>query len=89
MNPPATGLLGPFNDTYLDGLTSTVSYITEKGAFAIVDPHNYMRYNGNVINSTSTFQTWWQNLASVFVCILNSLYRFRKENESNVNGSGI
>ncbi len=38
VSPPSTGgLTGPFNSTYLDGLKQTVSYITGKGGFAIVD----------------------------------------------------
>ncbi|KAF8239797.1 endoglucanase [Tricholoma matsutake] len=57
LSPPATGLTGAFNQPYLSGLTTIVDYITSKGAFAIIDPHNYMRYNGQVITSTSDFQT--------------------------------
>lgn len=38
VSPPSTGgLTGPFNNTYLDGLKQTVSYITGKGGFAIID----------------------------------------------------
>lgn len=38
VSPPSTGgLTGPFNSTYLDGLKQTVSYITGKGGFAIID----------------------------------------------------
>jgi endoglucanase len=34
-----------FNMTYVGILIGVVNYITEtKGAYAIVDPHNYMRY---------------------------------------------
>ncbi|KAG6813402.1 hypothetical protein H0H92_011380 [Tricholoma furcatifolium] len=66
MNPPATGLTGAFNETYLSGYQNIVEYITGKGAYAIIDPHNYMRYNGDIITSTSDFATWWGNLAAVF-----------------------
>ena len=43
-------MTGTTNATYEAGLTSIVNYITKtKGAYAIVDAHNYARYNGNVI----------------------------------------
>jgi len=62
--PPPTGMTGPFNLTYVSGLDTIVSYITGKGGYAIVDPHNFGRYNGNIITDTSGFQTFWQTLAS-------------------------
>nr|QDK64600.1 endoglucanase 3 [Ganoderma lucidum] len=56
VSPPSTGGLGgPFNQTYLSGLKTIVSYITGKGGYAVVDPHNYMIYNGTTISSTSTY----------------------------------
>ncbi|KAI0259893.1 endoglucanase [Gloeopeniophorella convolvens] len=71
LSPPSTGLTGPFDSTYLGGLTTAcclfiVNYITGKGAYAVIDPHNYMIYNGAPISDTNTFQTWWTNLASQF-----------------------
>jgi endoglucanase len=40
-----TSMTGTMNATYEDGLTSIVSYITNtKGAYAIIDPHNFGRY---------------------------------------------
>ncbi|KAB5588419.1 hypothetical protein CTheo_8140 [Ceratobasidium theobromae] len=66
ISPPANGLTGAFDSTYLAALKSTVSYITGKGGYAVIDPHNYLRYNGAIISSTSNFQTWWKNLASQF-----------------------
>jgi len=66
LSPPATGLTGAFDATYLQGLKTIVSYITGKGGYALVDPHNFMIYNGATITSTSDFQTWWQNLAGQF-----------------------
>lgn len=35
--PPATGLTGGFNQTYLSGLKTTVSYITGKNAYAMIE----------------------------------------------------
>lgn len=65
--PPATGITGAFNATYLNLIKSTVSYVTGKGAHIALDPHNYLIYNGATLTSTSTFQTFWTNLAKEFV----------------------
>ncbi|KAG8945056.1 hypothetical protein FRC04_001217 [Tulasnella sp. 424] len=51
--------------TYLASLQSTVSYIPDKGA-AVIDPHNYLRYNGNIISDSTAFTTCWKNLAALF-----------------------
>jgi len=40
--------------------------VTGKGGHAIIDPHNYGRYNGAIITDTAGFGTWWKNLASEF-----------------------
>lgn len=40
--PPANGLGGAFDQTYLSGLTTTVNYITNKGGYAAIDPHKYV-----------------------------------------------
>ncbi|KZP15293.1 glycoside hydrolase family 5 protein [Athelia psychrophila] len=66
ISPPATGLTGAFDPTYLAGLTTIVNYITSKGGYAVVDPHNFMIYDNAPISNTATFQTWWTNLATVF-----------------------
>ncbi|KAL0954438.1 hypothetical protein HGRIS_003417 [Hohenbuehelia grisea] len=66
LSPPATGLTGAFDSTYLGGLQTIVDFITGKGAFAVIEPHNFMIYNGAQITSTSDFGTWWQNLATIF-----------------------
>jgi len=66
LSPLNQGITGSFDQTYLNGLKTIVNYITNKGAYAILDPHNYMRYNGNTITSTANFQTWWTNLANQF-----------------------
>ncbi|KAG8769652.1 hypothetical protein FRC12_004829 [Ceratobasidium sp. 428] len=66
ISPPAGGLTGSFDATYLAGLKKIVSYITSKGGYAILDPHNYLRYNGAVITSNTDFATWWKNLATQF-----------------------
>ncbi|KAF5327036.1 hypothetical protein D9619_004873 [Psilocybe cf. subviscida] len=81
LTPVANGLTGAFDATYLAALKSVVNHITGKGAFAIIEPHNYMRYNHNVITSTSDFSTWWKNLASEFKS--NSKVIFDVMNEPN------
>ncbi|CAI7637596.1 unnamed protein product [Penicillium crustosum] len=61
-----TSLTGPLDATYLAGLTSTVKFITDSGAYAVLDPHNYGRYDGNIITSTSDFAAFWKALATKF-----------------------
>ncbi|KAG8941714.1 hypothetical protein FRC03_004169, partial [Tulasnella sp. 419] len=66
ISPPTTGLTGPFDTAYLGDLKRTVSYITGKGGYAVLDPHNYLRYNGSVITDEAAFTIWWTNLATEF-----------------------
>ncbi|KAH8093705.1 glycoside hydrolase superfamily [Cristinia sonorae] len=68
MSPPATGLTGPLDQTYLSGLKTIVNYITGKGGFAIIDPHNFMIFNGKTISSTSelTLFAGWKTLSNEF-----------------------
>jgi endoglucanase len=39
ISPPATGLTGAFDATYLADLKKIASYITGKGGYAVLDPH--------------------------------------------------
>lgn len=57
----------PPNSTYLADLKKAVTFVTESGAYAIVDPHNYGRYDGNIITSTSDFKAFWETVAAQFV----------------------
>ncbi|KAG9004813.1 hypothetical protein FRB94_002062 [Tulasnella sp. JGI-2019a] len=66
LSPPATGLTGAFDPTYLSGLTTTVNYVTGKGAYAVIDPHNYLRYNNTIITDSVAFSGWWAKLARQF-----------------------
>ncbi|KAF7294516.1 CBM1 domain-containing protein [Mycena kentingensis (nom. inval.)] len=67
MVSPSTGMTGALVSSYLGNYTATINYITNtKGAFAIIDPHNFMIYNGAQITNTASFQTFWTNLASQF-----------------------
>ncbi|KIY65873.1 glycoside hydrolase family 5 protein [Cylindrobasidium torrendii FP15055 ss-10] len=67
--PPATGITGAFDATYLGRLQQTVSYITNKGAYVAIEPHNFFIYDGSTIDSKYTkeqFGTLWSNLAKLF-----------------------
>ncbi|MDB4945706.1 MAG: hypothetical protein JWP97_5240 [Labilithrix sp.] len=64
---------GPLDAAYLGHITDLVTYITSKGAYALLDPHNYARYNGVVIGSATAgaptatqFGSFWATLAKVF-----------------------
>ncbi|RAL11747.1 putative extracellular endoglucanase/cellulase [Aspergillus homomorphus CBS 101889] len=58
-------ITGSFASAYLSDLKTTVEFITKSGAYAVLDPHNYGRYDGSIISSTD-FQTWWKNVAAEF-----------------------
>ncbi|KAL7649609.1 hypothetical protein ACMYSQ_011447 [Aspergillus niger] len=59
-------MTGSYDEEYLANLTTVVKAVTDGGAHALIDPHNYGRYNGEIISSTSDFQTFWQNLAGQY-----------------------
>ncbi|KAJ5081216.1 hypothetical protein N7456_013454 [Penicillium angulare] len=67
--------------TYLADLKSTVDFITSIGAYALVDPHNFGRYYGSIINSTSDFAAFWTTVATQFVS--NDKVIFDTNNEFN------
>ncbi|KAK3309753.1 glycoside hydrolase family 5 protein [Chaetomium strumarium] len=72
-------LTSPFDQAYLKNLTEVVNFITSKGAHAILDPHNYGRYYGNIITDVNAFGTFWSKLAKQFAS--NSLVVFDTNNE--------
>ncbi|KAF3399472.1 putative endo-beta-1,4-glucanase B [Talaromyces pinophilus] len=61
-----TEMTGSLNTAYFEGYSEVINYITGQGAHAVVDPHNFGRYYGTPISSTSDFQTFWSTLASQF-----------------------
>ncbi|KAL5486313.1 hypothetical protein ACEPAI_7359 [Sanghuangporus weigelae] len=83
MNPLETGLGSTFNETYFSEYADAINHITSKGAYALIDPHNYMRYNdpsqqpntGSIIGDTTDpeaatteqFKEFWTELANRFV----------------------
>ncbi|KAK6529444.1 hypothetical protein TWF281_008617 [Arthrobotrys megalospora] len=64
--PPANGLKDPskYNQGYLSGLYGTISYITANGGKAIIDVHNFGRYNGQILTDVEGFGNFWQALSS-------------------------
>lgn len=83
MCPLAFGLGAKFNETYWQEYAAAINHITRvKGAYAILDPHNYMRYNdpsqqpftGSIIGDSSDphaattrqFGEFWGELARRF-----------------------
>ncbi len=54
----------------LEYLTDVVSYATDAGAYAVLDPHNYARYHDHLIGSeavpNSAFADFWSRLATEF-----------------------
>src|ERR1700753_2980679 len=61
-----SSMTGSFNQTYYSDLLNTVNYITNKGAYAMIVPHNYGRYYGNIITDTTQFAAWWKTTATAF-----------------------
>ncbi|GFF22475.1 probable endo-beta-1,4-glucanase B [Aspergillus udagawae] len=74
-----SSMTGSYNEEYLANLTSVVNAVTKAGSYAILDPHNYGRYNGQIISSADDFKTFWQNLAGKFKS--NNLVIFDTNNE--------
>ncbi|EAW06475.1 glycoside hydrolase family 5 protein [Aspergillus clavatus NRRL 1] len=72
-------MTGSYNADYLANLTSVVDAVTKAGSYAILDPHNYGRFNGEIITSTDDFQAFWKNLAGEFKS--NDLVIFDTNNE--------
>lgn len=64
---------------YLANLTTVVKYITDAGKHAVLDPHNYARYDGSIISSTSDFKTFWTNLATEFADNSNVVFDCNNE----------
>ncbi|PWY95434.1 glycoside hydrolase [Aspergillus sclerotioniger CBS 115572] len=72
-------LTGEADATYMADLKATVKTITDLGAYAVVDPHNFGRYYGEIITSTSDFGAFWTTVAKEFTD--NDLVIFDTNNE--------
>lgn len=96
MCPVATGLGATFNETHYGFFADAINYITvTKGVYAILDPHNYMRYNdpcqqpntGSIIGNTSDptaattaqFGAFWGELAGRFKSNPNVIFGLMNE----------
>ncbi|HMA91935.1 MAG TPA: glycoside hydrolase family 5 protein, partial [Polyangiaceae bacterium] len=63
-------LLHAFNPEELARLHATVKRITDAGAFVVLDPHNYARYQGKLVGSDVTneaFADLWSRLTAEFL----------------------
>ncbi|KAL1621479.1 hypothetical protein SLS54_005500 [Diplodia seriata] len=72
-------LTGELDAAYMGNLTANVEYITGKGAYAMIQPHNYGRYYGDIITDTAGFKAWWAKVAAPFAA--NELVVFDTNNE--------
>ncbi|KAL2013241.1 hypothetical protein VTN00DRAFT_766 [Thermoascus crustaceus] len=72
-------MTGSADQAYLVDLTATVNAITQKGAYAVIDPHNFGRYYNSIISNPSDFQTFWKTVATNFAS--NDLVIFDTNNE--------
>ncbi|OCL11822.1 glycoside hydrolase family 5 protein [Glonium stellatum] len=72
-------LNGTLDPGYLGNLTQVVNHITSKGAYAMIQPHNYGRYYNNIITDTAGFKQWWKTVAAQFAN--NTLVVFDTNNE--------
>jgi endoglucanase len=63
-------LFASLDATELARLSGIVSYATGKGAYVLLDPHNYARYAGGVVGSASVpnaaFADFWSRVAAQF-----------------------
>ncbi|PGH13900.1 hypothetical protein AJ80_06169 [Polytolypa hystricis UAMH7299] len=59
-------LNGEIAQEYFDDLKATIDGITNLGAQAILDPHNFGRYYDNIITSTQDFGAFWTKVATAF-----------------------
>ncbi|KAF4848451.1 Endoglucanase gh5-1 [Colletotrichum siamense] len=75
------GLTGSFDADYLAGLTKAITHITTAGASVVLDPHNYGRFNNNIITDTAAFKTFFTNWATLFKS--NDKVIFDTNNEYN------
>ncbi|KAK4445890.1 glycoside hydrolase superfamily [Podospora aff. communis PSN243] len=57
---------GPLDAAYSRSLQETVQYVTSKGGYAVLDPHNFGRYYEKVITDVDGFKKWWATTAKLF-----------------------
>ncbi|KAF1952331.1 glycoside hydrolase [Byssothecium circinans] len=95
MCPLETGLGATFNETYFTEFQTAVTYITGQGGYAVLDAHNYMRYNdpssqpqsGSIIGNTSdpkaasttALAAFWGELSKRFMTNPNVIFGIMNE----------
>ncbi|KAI6826464.1 endo-beta-1,4-glucanase [Hortaea werneckii] len=70
---------GNLDATYLDMIKEQVDYVTGKGAYIMINPHNYGRYYGQIYRDTQAFGQFWAHVAQEFKS--NSRVIFDTDNE--------
>src|ERR1043165_425658 len=67
LQPSLNAALDSAESNRLDTFVSTT---TSKGMYVMLDPHNYARYNGNLIGSASVpvtaFSNFWWRVANIY-----------------------
>lgn len=79
-----------FDGAYFNLVQNVVNYATGRGAYVVLDPHNYARYYGKIIGSevpVSTFTQFWGVLATRFKG--NSKVIFGLMNEPNTMSTEV
>jgi endoglucanase len=95
MCPVETGLGATLNETYFSAFSDAVTYITKQGGYAILDAHNYMRYNdpsmqpqsGSIIGNTTDpkaattehLAAFWAELSTRFKTNPNVIFGIMNE----------
>lgn len=77
-------ITGALDSTYLGKIQEQVEYVTGKGAYILISPHNFGRYNGAIITDATAFGIFWSNVATEFKS--NSLVIFDTNNEFHDEG---
>ncbi|KAJ0333275.1 hypothetical protein COL5a_000976 [Colletotrichum fioriniae] len=77
-----SGLTGTFDAAYLAGLTKAIEHITSAGGYAVLDAHNYGRFQNNIITDTAAFKTYFTNLATQFKSNANVVFDTNNEYNS-------
>jgi len=74
---------GPFDQDYLLNLTTLANYVTSKGAYLLLDPHNYARYYKTIIGTgnvpASAYANFWSQLAKLFSSNNHVIYGLMNE----------
>lgn len=77
---------GGFDSAYAGSLDDLVEYATSKGAFVILNPHNFARYYGKLVGSSdvpnSVFADFWRRLSSRYMDNVKVMFNLVNEPHS-------